>query len=101
MPSFIVPRPALSRRAMLRGMGAAVALPFLDAMRPLRGAESGKYPVRLGVIFMPNGVRQDKWTPEGEGTNFKLSPILQPIERHRADLNIFTRLGHKNCEAGD
>lgn len=101
MPSFVVPRAALSRRAVLRGLGASVALPFLDAMRPLRAAESRKYPVRLGVIFMPNGVRQDAWTPEGAGRDFKLSPILQPIERHRGDINILTQLSHKNCEHGD
>lgn len=101
MPSFIVPRPPISRRALLRGLGASVALPFLDAMRPLRAAEAAQYPVRLGVIFMPNGVRQDAWTPQGEGRDFKLSPILQPIERHRSDLNIFTHLSHKHCEEGD
>ncbi len=86
---------------MLRGLGATVALPFLDAMRPLRAAEAAKYPVRLGVIFMPNGVRQDAWTPEGAGADYKLSPILQPIERHRGEINVFSHLSHKNCEAGD
>lgn len=101
MPSLIVPRAPISRRSLLRGLGASVALPFLDAMRPLRAAGAAAFPVRLGVLFMANGVRADAWTPEGEGRDFKLSPILSPLERHRADINIFTHFGHKNCEHGD
>jgi hypothetical protein len=87
---------------MLRGLGATVALPFLNAMQPTaRAANAAKFPVRMGVVFMPNGVRQDRWTPEGEGRDFKLSPVLQPLEKHRSDLNIFTNLGHANCQGGD
>lgn len=101
MPSFIVPRTPLSRRRVLRGLGATIALPFLNAMSPARAASAGKAPVRMGFIFMPNGVRQDKWTPEGAGADFKFSPILQPLERHRGSLNILTELGHMNCREGD
>ena len=104
MPSFIIPREPLSRRSVLRGLGATIALPFLNAMVPTaRAAASAgaKPPVRMAFIFMPNGVRQDRWTPEGEGQDFKLSPILQPIDRHRGDINILTQLGHENCEGGD
>ena len=100
MPQFLIPRETMSRRKVLRGLGATIALPFLDAMTPARAA-TAKPPVRMAFIFMPNGVRQDRWTPEGEGTQFKLSPILQPIERHRGDINILTNLSHKNCEEGD
>ena len=54
----------LSRRTLLRGAGAALALPWLEAMAPLKAASTGeKRPRRLGVLFMPNGVRQDAWTP--------------------------------------
>jgi hypothetical protein len=104
MPSFIIPREPLSRRQVLRGLGATIALPFLNAMVPsarAAAAVAGKPPVRMAYIFMPNGVRQDRWTPEGEGAEFKLSPILQPIDRHRGDINILTHLGHENCEGGD
>lgn len=104
MPSFIIPREPLSRRSVLRGLGATIALPFLNAMAPggLRAAgTAAKAPVRMAFIFMPNGVRQDRWTPEGDGADFKLSPILQPIERHRGEINILTHLGHENCEGGD
>ena len=101
MPHFIIPRAAISRRTVLRGIGASVALPFLDAMQSVRAAQVTKFPVRMGVIFMPNGVREDSWTPTGEGKDYQFSPILKPLEKHRADLTVLTQLGHKNCEAGD
>jgi len=101
MAHFVVPKQPLSRRTILRGIGATVALPFLEAMQPARAASSAKAPVRMGILFMPNGVRQDMWTPEGEGTGFKMSPILQSLERHRSDINIFTQLSHANCKGGD
>lgn len=92
----------MSRRAALRGLGATIALPFLDAMAPTARASQGKaFPTRIGVLFMPNGVHPDRWTPEGEGRDFKLSPILQPLERHRGDINVITNLGHANCRGGD
>jgi len=102
MSHISVPREPLSRRAVLRGLGATVALPFLDAMVPSARAAQGKaFPTRIGVLFMPNGVHPDKWTPEGTGKDFKLSPILEPLERHRGDINVLTQLGHANCRGGD
>lgn len=94
----------MSRRSVLRGMGATIALPFLNAMVPTTRAaqaQAAKFPVRMGVVFMPNGVHAQRWTPEGAGTDFKLSPILQPLEKHRGDINVLTNLGHQNCRQGD
>ncbi|HEY1081837.1 MAG TPA: DUF1552 domain-containing protein [Prosthecobacter sp.] len=92
----------MSRRAVLRGLGATVALPFLDAMRPTaRAAQAKAFPTRMGVLFMPNGVHPEKWTPEGTDKDFKFSPTLQPLERHRGDINVLTQLGHANCRGGD
>ncbi|MCC6883676.1 MAG: DUF1552 domain-containing protein [Verrucomicrobiales bacterium] len=101
--SFVpILREPLARRTMLRGLGATIALPFLDAMAPrARAAQSRPFPTRIGVLFMPNGVHPERWTPEGEGSAFKLSPILQPLEPHRADINVLTNLGHENCRGGD
>ena len=66
----------LSRRTLLRGAGAALALPWLEAMTPLKAASKGKKrPRRLGVLFMPNGVRQDAWTPQGTGSDLSLIHI--------------------------
>ena len=73
----------MPRRSFLRGAGATLALPFLDAMRPLMAAGSSAVPIRIALLYMPNGVRADRWTPEGEGKGFKLSPILSPLEKHR------------------
>jgi len=66
MSYLSIPREPLSRRATLRGLGATIALPFLDVMRPsarAAQAQAAAFPTRLGVLFMPNGVRQDCWTP--------------------------------------
>ena len=83
-------------------MGATLALPFLEAMRPLgRAATTAKSPVRLGVLFMPNGVRQDAWTPTGEGKDFQFSRLLQPLEAHRQDITILTNLGNRASLQGD
>ncbi|MDZ4289129.1 MAG: DUF1552 domain-containing protein, partial [Prosthecobacter sp.] len=92
----------IPRRQMLRGLGATVALPFLEAMRPssIRAAATAP-PVRLGVLFMPNGVREDRWTPEGEGKAFKLSPILSPLEVWKQDITVLTGLGNQASLAGD
>jgi hypothetical protein len=97
----------LSRRTFLRGAGVALALPWLEAMKPARvlcaadGAASAPAPVRLAVLFMPNGVHPGTWTPEGEGRDFCLSPILEPLEDFREDLLVLTNLGHKACRTGD
>ncbi|MFM2197372.1 MAG: hypothetical protein RLZZ505_804 [Verrucomicrobiota bacterium] len=92
----------MPRRSFLRGAGATLALPFLDAMRPLLAAgKSGSTPVRIALLYMPNGVRQDRWTPEGDGSRFKLSPILSPLEKHREELLILTGLQNKASFTGD
>ena len=92
----------LERRTFLKGLGATLALPVLEAMRPLmaQGAGAG-FPVRIAMLYMPNGVRQDRWTPEGSGSRFKLSPILSPLEKHREDLLILTGLQNKASFSGD
>ena len=81
----------LSRRTVLRGMGAALALPLLDAMVPagVALAQTPARPLRrLGFVYMPNGVARNftginYWTPVGEGVNFELSQILTPLAPHR------------------
>ena len=71
----------MSRRTLLKGTGAALALPWLEAMMPNKAqASSRQSPKRLACLFMPNGVRDDQWTPEGEGEDFKLSQTLTPLE---------------------
>ncbi len=73
---------SLSRRTVLRGMGATVALPFLEAMLPafsLKGHAAGKAAHRFLAFYTPNGMAMEYWTPKGVGTSFELSPIMQPL----------------------
>jgi hypothetical protein len=94
----------ISRRTMLRGTGAALALPWLDAMiaSPIRGAvEAPPSPRRLAVLFMPNGVHPDMWTPTGTGRDFEFSPTLEPLSDLRDDLLVLTNLWNQNSDTGD
>ena len=94
----------MPRRSFLRGAGATLALPLLESMRPLLasgGRAAGGLPVRLALLYMPNGVREDRWTPEGNGSNYKLSPILSPLERHRENILVVTGLENKASFTGD
>ncbi len=86
----------LSRRALLRGVGgAAIALPFLDAMHPAMAAErnTAAAPVRrLGIVFFPHGVLYEKWTPAGDSGPLQMTPGLKPLERHRDNLTVIAGL---------
>ncbi|HEV7866164.1 MAG TPA: hypothetical protein VGO90_00680, partial [Chthoniobacteraceae bacterium] len=66
----------ISRRTVLKGIGATLCLPLLDAMRPLRAAalDAAAAPVRMAVLYMPNGVCPGAWAPKGAGREFELSP---------------------------
>jgi len=57
---------SLARRTFLRGMGAAVGLPFLDAMTPAFAASSVKTPIRMAFVYVPNGMDMKSWTPTYE-----------------------------------
>jgi len=91
---FITKR-SLSRRTVLRGMGATLALPFLDAMVPAATAlsKTAAQPApRFGAVFVPMGERPSHWTPPTAGTGFEFSPILKPIERFRESLVVVSNL---------
>ena len=98
----------LSRRTLLRGAGAALALPWLEAMMPRQAsaAESEGHapedaPVRMAALFVPNGVRKDMWTPEGSGKEFELSSTLQPLESLKDRLLVLTNLWNQGSNVGD
>jgi hypothetical protein len=95
---MIVTRKALSRRAMLRGIGVAVSLPLLDSMIP--AMKSAVKPARrLGVIYHPNGVIYDKWLPTASGTQYELSPTLAGLQRFKDKLIVITGLYSDQAEA--
>ncbi len=103
MSSF-VSKKALPRRTFLRGMGAALSLPLLDAMIPAATAmtKTAALPVRrLGYVFMPMGCDQSRWTPRGtDGKLSELSPILASLAPHREHVTAFTNLELRNAYPG-
>jgi hypothetical protein len=87
----------LSRRAVLRGAGAAIALPLLDSMIPAAtalAATAAKPKSRLGCIYIPHGATMDKWTPATTGTSFAMSEILAPLEPFRSNVCVVSGLAH-------
>ena len=80
-------RAVMSRRAVLRGLGTAVALPLLDAMIPATaraatGAGAAP-PRRMAFLYVPNGAYMPYWMPKAEGPNFELTACLEPMAAHR------------------
>jgi hypothetical protein len=98
---MIVTKTALPRRTFLRGAGVTLALPLLDAMVPALTAvaKTAAKPIpRLGFIYVPNGMFMPNWMPKGEGANFTLSPILEPLKPVRDHVVIVTGLGNPVIE---
>ena len=90
----------ISRRHMLKGLGASIALPFLQAMVPT-GMSAARFfeqerIKRVAFLFMPNGVCPGKWSPAGSGRNFDLSPILQPLQSLKSEVLVIEELMNKN-----
>ncbi len=91
---MFIHKAAVPRRRILKGMGAALALPLLDAMVPaltpdVKAAAPRK---RLGCVYIPHGAIMARWTPATEGTGFEFTPILSPLEPFRDSLTIVTNL---------
>src|SRR5436309_10523878 len=89
------------RRTFLRGMGAAIALPALEAMAPslraLAAPETpgGKGPPkRMAFLYIPNGANMTDWTPKEVGADFNLPYILEPLQPFQSDLQVLTGLAH-------
>jgi len=90
--SFITTK-SLPRRTVLRGLGATVALPFLDAMVPalsLRARAATKPVHRFQAFYVPNGMAMEYWSPKGEGSAFELSPILEPLAPYRDQMLVLS-----------
>src|SRR6188472_152691 len=92
----------VSRRSVLKGVGATIALPLLDAMNPAATAwaqtAAGTTPKRFAFVGFPHGAVMDRWSPPQTGTNFEMSPILQPLEPLREHMTIVSRLRNKTGE---
>ena len=107
-PLFHTP---ISRRTVLRGLGASLALPLLEAMLPrsLHAAPSIFKPLaktgvkptpRVIFCYVPNGVNIKEWLPAEKGAGYALSPTLEALKEHRADFSVLTGLGHPHATGG-
>ena len=103
---MFITKMSLPRRTFLRGMGAAVALPLLDAMVPALTAlaQTAAAPApRFGAVYIPNGAIMEQWIPETVGTGFEFTPILKPLEPFRESVDVVTNLtrSHPGSQVGD
>jgi hypothetical protein len=93
-----VTKKALSRRTLLRGIGASMALPMLDSMIPALNAQSAAAPARIGFVYASHGVIFDQWKPKKLGRDFELTPNLQPLANVKGEFNILTGLSHLEAD---
>lgn len=94
----------ISRRTILRGLGAGVALPLLDAMIPASTAwakTAANPQTRLGFVFFPHGAVQHNWVPAAAGTNFEVPKILAPAVKFKNKMTIVSGLRNKPAESSD
>jgi len=98
---MFITKMALPRRTFLRGIGAVVALPLLDAMVPAAARAAATAPVkRLGFVYTPNGATMAAWTPSGEGPALtEMSPTLSPLAALRDQVLVPTGLSQRQAES--
>lgn len=104
---------SLSRRRFLRGLGACLALPAFESLRPYAlqagspamapalGVTSTGAPLRMAYVYFPNGAHQEYWWPNGEGADFTLGRTMQPLEGLKRRIQVISGLDHRNATAGD
>ncbi len=101
---MFITRKHLSRRTVLRGVGAAIALPLLDAMIPASTAiaQTAAAPKpKLGFVYFPHGAVMDRWKPAAVGTTFEFPQILKPLDPFKAYTSVVTGLRNKGGESSD
>ncbi len=99
---MMITKMALPRRTVLRGFGATLSLPFLEAMMPaLTAMAKTPAPMRLGVAYVPNGVQLINFVPKTEGAAFEITPILTPLSSFRDQLTVISGLSNVTAEMLD
>jgi hypothetical protein len=94
----------ISRRTLLRGAGVSLGLPWLEAMMPSSAcaqSQALKNPVRMAVLYMPNGVNTAHWYPEGVGRHFQLSATLEPLAGLTDQILVLSNLWNAGAKGGD
>jgi hypothetical protein len=93
----------ITRRRLLRGAGAAIGLPLLNAMLPveMRASETPKPPVRMAFLFFPNGVWQPDWIPKQTGTDYELPFSLHPLAPVKSEVLVISGLDKQHSRTGD
>src|SRR6478752_2131691 len=89
----------VNRRTVLKGLGCTLGLPLLDAMLPSLSYAAGKAakpPVRMGIVFFPNGAIMPAWRPEKTGPDYEMPETLTELESVRKDITIVTGLAQDN-----
>jgi len=94
---MFITKKAVARRTFLRSAGVTLALPFLDSMVPALSAKSAAPALRLGFVYISNGVIQDQWNPPKPGA-LELMPILKPLESVKDQLNVLSGLAHLQAD---
>ena len=97
---MFITKKSLPRRTFLRGLSAAVALPFLDAMSPALTAATAA-PKRLGFVYFPNGAMMDNWIPKTEGSGFEFTPTLTSLAPFKDKLVVIGNLARAGTTIGD
>ena len=97
-------QPQLTRRNMLRGMGVSLALPWMESLSSASSltrlsSQPDAPPLRMGFVFVPNGVHLQDWTPKTEGFGFELPYILEPLQAVKDDLLVLSGLTHDKGRA--
>jgi hypothetical protein len=99
---MILTRKVMNRRTILRGTGAALALPVMEAMMPsssVAAEMADKARKRLHVIYTPNGMMMQHWTPGTTGKGYELTPILEPLKAYKEKFVVISGLDHAQAEA--
>ncbi|MBT15415.1 MAG: hypothetical protein CMO59_05455, partial [Verrucomicrobiales bacterium] len=92
----------ITRRKVLRGLGISISLPVLDSLnsKAFSSDSSNASPKRMAFIYSPNGKNMEKWRPKSLGSDYQLSPTLEPLKDLKNDFQVLSGLDHENATNG-